>query len=48
MDIPISVLTDYVNSMKERGISVIKDGYHANLKIVHSNFKALQNYMRSI
>ena len=40
MDIPISIVKDYVNSMKERGFSVIQENPPTNLKIVHSNFKA--------
>ncbi|GAA4940681.1 hypothetical protein GCM10023314_11870 [Algibacter agarivorans] len=40
MDIPISIVKDYVSSMKEKGVSVINEDCHVNLKIVHSNFIA--------
>ncbi|MBP0904118.1 hypothetical protein ACFSKN_08455 [Mariniflexile gromovii] len=38
MDIPISILEDYVNSIKQNGGLCIDEDHRSNLKIVYSNF----------
>ncbi|MDO7173212.1 hypothetical protein [Mariniflexile sp. AS56] len=38
MDIPISVLEDYITSITESGVLDTHPKHHSQLKIVHSNF----------
>ena len=40
LDIPISTLQDYVDSLKLSGLLENVETHPSNLKIVHSNFKA--------
>ncbi|WP_308992205.1 hypothetical protein QLS71_018715 [Mariniflexile litorale] len=40
IDIPISILQDYVDSIKQSGMLDTDETHCSNLRIVHSNFKA--------
>ncbi|MEL0455939.1 hypothetical protein WJN01_06850 [Flavobacteriaceae bacterium SZ-1-7] len=39
-NIPLSILHDYIESLKEESAEQSNDAHQSNLKIVYSNFKA--------
>jgi hypothetical protein len=40
INIPLSILKEYVDSLREKELFIGKKNYQSTLKIVHSNFKA--------
>ncbi|SFZ91358.1 hypothetical protein SAMN05428642_10220 [Flaviramulus basaltis] len=39
IEIPLSIINDYINSIKENILSEDKDDIKSNLRVVYSNFK---------
>ncbi|ULC58627.1 hypothetical protein MBM09_11925 [Flaviramulus sp. BrNp1-15] len=43
IEIPLSIIKDYVNSLKENILFENEEDNHSNLRIVYSNFKTSLN-----
>ena len=43
IEIPLSIIKDYVNSLKENILLENEENNHSNLRIVYSNFKTSLN-----